>query len=218
MNVKCPYCGCSYDIDTSSLSKPTVDHKLGYGWWLICYHCSKKWWLKNYSVQRDPVKADKDEMLVKLSNFKIRAIAKNKPYKKASNAAYYYCGTAAILAFVYFVHYEHINNFLNEKMYSLSANLEHNLSLLNVRYSINNAQNPNDIEVVVSGSILNRESRIVALTGIKIVVSDNNGKQVASWIEPMHISGVMPGNSVPFVTKHTLSRFNENLHVNVYII
>ncbi|MDR2666577.1 MAG: hypothetical protein LBB34_00450, partial [Holosporales bacterium] len=64
MNVKCPYCSCCYEISMDLLKQPIGHEKLGYGWWLRCYKCHKKWWLRNSVVEgqmNSPLRADKNE-------------------------------------------------------------------------------------------------------------------------------------------------------------
>lgn len=223
MNIRCPYCNCHYNIVETALEKPSTDPKLGRGWWLICYHCAKKWWLKYYSVQKVnalPVKADSQGIVEKLEDLKIRAEEKqDRTQKIAPNVTYYYFGFIAALVGTYFVYHEYINNFFDKRVYTLPNNLPNNLPLLDVKYQVNsfNVDN-NNIEILIAGNILNKENYIVAVNGVKVAILDEFANNVVSWVEPMHVQGVLPGSNMKFITKRIIRKINKNLRVDVSII
>ncbi|MDR2075188.1 MAG: hypothetical protein LBP31_03130 [Holosporales bacterium] len=227
MNVKCPYCGCEYDINPESLPKPLGDVKLGYGWWLRCYKCHKKWWLKSTVVQMStntPIKADTSMRIEKLSKLKKkgRKHGRKRILRKASMYVVLLTIVVAISIGVYNSR-ESIKGYLNQKIKHLSSNMLSKLRLLDVQYSIENDDDNNPDEnkklvVIVSGKIINDNKDSVKLRGIKVVVRDEKDKEIVSWIDDVGINQVAAGEIASFSTKQSIESFDHQVKIDVSVL
>jgi hypothetical protein len=226
MNVKCPYCGCEYDINPESLPKPLGDVKLGYGWWLRCYRCHKKWWLKNTVVQMStntPIKADTSMRIEKLSKLKRKGRERGK--RRALRKVFAYFGLLAIVVAIGVGVYnskEFIKGYLNQKIKHLSSNVLSKLRLLDVQYSIekddDNTEENGKLIIVVSGKIINDDNNSIKLRGIKVVVRDEKDKEILSWIDDVGIDQVASGEIISFSTKQGIENFDNQVKIDVSVL
>jgi hypothetical protein len=225
MNVKCPYCGCEYSINPESLPKPLGDVKLGYGWWLRCYKCHKKWWLKNTVVQittNTPIRADTARRMERLSKLK-RHGDRNK--KKSSRRVIPWIFMLLLVSTVAFSVYnsrESIRNYIKQKIEHLSSNMLSKLRLLDVQYSIEKSDDAPEgsekLEITVSGKIINEDKNPVKLRGIKVVVRDERDQEIVSWIDDAGIGQITPGEIASFSTKQSVENFDSQVKIDVSVL
>lgn len=220
MNVKCPYCGCNYNIETESLPKPVGDSKLGYGWWLRCCKCQKKWWLKHLSVQihaNSPIKADISEKINRLSRLKKQKDAK-KTLKNIWSFIKYLLLILLIGAGVFgFYNKKIFAEYIKQKVERLSSNIAFKLRMLDVRYFLE-TNNQSDVILTVNGKIINDDKSVIRLNGIKVSVYDENNNEIEKWTDSIGTEYIMPGETLDFNTKHIVNKPDSNIKVDVSII
>jgi hypothetical protein len=217
MNIKCPYCGCCYNIDNSLLQNPVGNEKLGYGWWLRCHRCNKKWWLHNSIVADElgPLKADKQEKIDKLSR-----LIKDKP-KKISTPRSGWVTLPLILFLVgasacaiYFnrdVFYEYVIGKTNHILHSEASSV----LLENVRYTLKE-QSGNGV-INVSGVIKNEGKVVVKLKGIRVSIFDGS-VLVQSSDSPLQPDFILPDDNLDFSVDYQLAREIKDIRIEVSAI
>jgi hypothetical protein len=226
MKVKCPYCSCEYNINPESLPKPFGDVKLGYGWWLRCYNCRKKWWLKNTVVQMStntPLKADSARRIERLSNLREHRRERNK-----KRGCWRYFGYTLLLLLVSAIIFgvynsrESFKNYLKQKIVHLSGNMLSKLRLLDVQYAIekvdDNPEEGGKLEIVVSGKIINEDKNPVKLKGIKVAVRDEKDQEIVSWIDDVGIDNIASGKITSFSTKQSVENFDGQVKIDVSVL
>lgn len=215
MNVKCPYCGCCYEINQNLLGDPIGNEKLGYGWWLRCYRCHKKWWLKNSYVEQafnTPLKADKT---VKIG--RLRSLIKNNKKQKTTNsfARFLKYMIFIILAFSVVACYffkDDFLNYINTKAIHLRENISSKFDLSSVKYNIDK-----DNIITVTGNINNRDSKnILTVNGVRVNIFHQNEK-IDSWNNEFEGGAILPQQSMTFSSSKRLQGNTENITVEVLI-
>ena len=198
MNVKCPYCNCSYELNNNMLREPIGDEKLGYGWWLRCYKCHKKWWLKNTTVERTintPLKADKQAKIERISKLSKRPQKNSKPKRSFGK----YIILAILLGGIALCYqYRSVfTDYLLIKAKKLSESVISKVTMTDVKYEVDD----NNM-LTVSGDIVNYDERMISkVNGIKISVFDDKS-MVISWDSEFDDLKILPQQKVPFnVTK-----------------
>lgn len=208
MNVKCPYCGCCYDISYDLLKNPIGSSKLGYGWWLRCFKCHKKFWLKNTEVSRQidtPLMANRQSKIDKLS-----ALTRNtrKPVKQKKNKKFFKYFVILLLTFLLALCYHNkdiISNFIISKAKRLSRSVANKVQLMDVRYSIDNEN-----KITVSGSIKNEDRSVINVQGVRISAKGLDGKILKSWDENLKSNTLIPGDNINFSSSNQLEKTSNN--------
>lgn len=220
MNVRCPYCGCSYNIDVDSLPKPIGDTKLGYGWWLRCCKCHKKWWLKNLSVQvhaNSPIKADVSGKIDRLSKLK-KQKSTPKTYEKMWKFIRYFLFIVLVGGVAIGIYNrEFFVGYFKQKIERLSSNMTFKLRMLDVQYSLK-VDSQNNIVLVVSGKIINDDRNVLKLRGVKVTAYDQNNNEVTSWIENIESGFIISGETLDFTTERVINKPEGNIRVEVSIL
>jgi len=214
MNVKCPYCGCCYEIDYDVLGNPMGNEKLGYGWWLRCYRCHRKWWLKNSYIEEKintPLKADKTAKIDRLSSF-MRKKHKNQKHSFAKIFKYITFIILGLCAATCYCFRDNFLSYINTKAIHLRENISNKFELNNVKYNIDK-----DNVITVTGNIINRDSKnILTVSGVRINIFNQN-KKIDSWNNEFEGGAVLPQQSMPFSSSKHLQGNTENIIVEVLI-
>lgn len=214
MNVKCPYCGCCYEINQNLLGNPIGNEKLGYGWWLRCYRCHKKWWLKNSYIEEKintPLKADKTAKIDRLSSL-IKRNNKNEKRSFAKIFKYIIFIILGLCAVACYCFRDNFLSYINTKAIHLRENITNKFELNDVKYNIDK-----DNVITVTGSIINRDSKnILTVNGVRINIFNQN-KKIDSWNNEFEGGAILPQQSMPFSSSKRLQENTENITVEVLI-
>ncbi|MDR0640353.1 MAG: hypothetical protein LBF65_01295 [Holosporales bacterium] len=215
MNVRCPYCGCCYEISSDLLKNPIGDEKLGYGWWLRCFKCNKKWWLKNSDIvlqSERSLKADKNAKVENLS----RLLPKQRKRRKSRFFVRYLSVILIVLlGTLAFYKWDLFRDYLLDRIKHLSQITSNKLTMLDVKYTTSNIEN-NGIKIFVTGMIKNEDNVVAKVKGIKVTIFDGD-REVKSWTSSLQAEFVVPHDSMSFSTANTLDRAIENMKVEVSI-
>lgn len=220
MKLKCPYCDCEYDLHIDSLPSPIGDEKLGYGWWLRCCGCGKKWWLRSSFFQdmvNSPLIVPKEEKLNRLSQLRGQNQRKNKRKRwgpcvfKILIAIIIGIGIITVL-FNKEVLYEKIT----EKVLNLSNNLTTKLTFHEIKYYIDDS-NPEKVSIHVFGQISNNEKVVIKIKGIKVSIFDYDNNLTDEWIHTSEKMYIVSGETMEFHTEHQISNYKE-IRVDVSIL
>lgn len=224
MKVKCPYCGCVYEIDYDLLKSPAGSEKLGYGWWLRCYKCKKKWWLKNSTVEmavNSPLIADREAKINKISQLRVtnnRDIS--RPDSKVSVwriVKYIAIFSAIALISLTIYNKKMFYDYLLEKAAHLSMSMASKLTMTNVKYFIEEDKVNNKIKLTVTGKIVNSDRAVAKLKGVRIFVSDSSGKEIKFWDYNLKCDYMMSEDTLDFSTSDTLPKEVANIRVEASI-
>ncbi len=215
MNVKCPYCGCCYEISQNLLGDPIGNEKLGYGWWLRCYRCHKKWWLENSYVEQTfntPLKADKTVKVGRLKTLIKKHNEERKPHNFSRFLKYVFLTILILgIGLCYYLK-DNFLNYINTKAIHLRENISNKLDLSNVKYNINN-----DNVITVTGNINNRDSKnILTVNGVKVNIFHQNEK-IETWNNEFEGGVILPQQSVPFSSSKRLQENTKDITVEVLI-
>lgn len=208
MNVKCPYCGCCYNIGDDLLKNPIGSPLLGYGWWLRCYKCHKKFWLKNIEVARQidtPLTADRQSKIDKIS-----ALTRNtrKPIREKKSGKFFkYFLILLLISFSALCYHNKdiISNFIISKAKRLSRSVANKLQLMDVRYSIDNEN-----KITISGIVKNEDRSVINVQGVRISAKGPDGKILKSWDENLKSNTLIPGDTINFSSSNQLDSTNNN--------
>ncbi len=215
MNVKCPYCDCCYELNQNLLGDPIGNEKLGYGWWLRCYRCHKKWWLKNSYVEQafnTPLKADKTAKIGRLKTLIKKHNTEGKQHNLSRFLKYVFWTifVAGIVSCYFFK--DNFLNYINMKAMHLRENISSKFDLSSVKYSIDK-----DNVITVTGNINNRDSKnILTVNGVRINVFHQNEK-IDTWNNEFEGGVILPQQSMPFSSSKRLQGNTENITVEVLI-
>lgn len=212
--MKCPYCGCGYELGTDILKNPVGSEKLGYGWWLRCYRCKRKWWLKNTSVEiamNAPIKVDKHAQIQRISS-----LAKKRVHSgHRCGAKVWTCVVWVILIGVVMLCYQYrtvFYKFLIEKAKHLSESVAGKITMTDVKYDVSVGD-----MIAVTGNILNYDERaITKVNGVKISVFDDKSL-VLTWDNAFDDLRILPQQKVPFSVTKQLPRNVSNIRVEVSV-
>ena len=216
MNVKCPYCECSYELGADILKEPVGNEKLGYGWWLRCYRCKRKWWLRNTIVEMEmntPIKVDKTAKIQRIS-----ALSRKRP--KTANTKtrsikwwkYAIYATLIIAVIMCYYHKTIFYNFLLKKAQHLSENVISKVTMLDVKYDIS----PDNM-LTVTGDISNYDEKVIAkVNGLKVTVFDNKSV-VISWSNDFDNLRILPQQKSPFSVNKQLPGDIKDIRVEVSV-
>ena len=217
MNVKCPYCGCCYELGTDILKNPIGNEKLGYGWWLRCYRCKRKWWLKNTAVEmamNTPIKVDKSAKIRRISE-----LSRNSRKTHPSDAKRY-VGLWKYVALLLFIGgillcYQNrtiFYDFLIKKAKYLSESVVNKVAMSDVKYEVTLGN-----MLTVTGDILNYDERVIArVNGVKISVYDDKSL-VLAWNNEFENMQILPQQKVPFSVNKQLPGDIKDIRVEVSI-
>ena len=215
MNVKCPYCGCCYEINQNLLGDPIGNEKLGYGWWLRCYRCHKKWWLKNSYVEQTsntPLKADKTAKIGRLKTLIKKHDKERKPYNFGRFLKYIFWIILILGICLCYYFKDNFLNYINAKALHLRENISNKFDLSNVKYNIDK-----DNVITVTGNINNRDSKnILTVNGLKVNILRQNEK-IDTWNNEFEGGVILPQQSMPFSSSKRLQGNTENITVEVLI-
>ena len=213
MNVKCPYCGCSYELSNDMLKEPIGNEKLGYGWWLRCYKCHKKWWLKNTTVEKTintPIRADKQAKIERISSLSRRRHPTSK--RKTGCLKYIILLTLIGGAALCYQYRNVFYDYLLIKAKRLSENVISKVTMTDVRYEVDD----NNM-LTVSGDVVNYDERMVSkVNGIKISVFDDKS-MILSWNNEFDDFKILPQQKVPFNASKQLPGDVKDMRVEVSI-
>ncbi len=214
MNLKCPYCGCGYDIGAEILKNPIGSEKLGYGWWLRCYRCKRKWWLKNTAVEiatNPQIKVDKLRQIQRISSLskKKTNFGKRSRFKTWTCVVWLLIIGSCLLGYQYrTVFYK----FLIEKAKHLSENVAGKITMTDVKYEL-----MIDNTITVTGSILNYDERaITKVNGVKISVFDGQSL-IMTWNNDFDDLRILPQQKIPFSASKQLPNEVKNIRVEVSV-
>ncbi len=212
MNLKCPYCGCGYDIGAEILKSPIGSEKLGYGWWLRCYRCKRKWWLKNTSVEiamNPPIKIDKLKQIQRISSLS----KKKAVFGKRCSIKTWTCVMWLLIIGSCALGYQYRSvfyKFLIEKARHLSETVAGKITMTDVKYEL-----MVDNTITVTGSILNYDERaITKVNGVKISVFDGQSL-VITWNNDFEDLRILPQQKIPFSASKQLPKDIKNIRVEV---
>lgn len=214
MNVKCPYCGCGYELGTDVLKNPIGNEKLGYGWWLRCYRCKRKWWLKNISVEIEmnpQIKVDKLAQIQRISAFAKKNSTSGTKY---SHRVWRYIILLMIIgvAILCYQYRAVFCDFLIEKAKHLSENVAGKLAMADVKYDISIGD-----MLTVTGNILNYDERtITKVNGVRISVFDDKSL-ILNWDNSFDDLRILPQQKVPFSVTKQLPQGIKNIRVKVSV-
>ena len=231
MHIKCPYCNCDYDIRSNTLGEAIGNIELGYGWWLRCYKCHKKFWLSNTKVinfDLSPVKANKQEKIKQLETLVPKKTNKKKHKIKWNYIILLISAIASVSLCIY--KRVAIQNFFNQKILNFIRKNETNLQLKNVSYRL--YQNEGHNKIYLCGYIVNNTKSIMSFNYLRVfvTVSNNNANNndtasnnitnniIASWnIEP-NVKNIIPGDKLFFASDVFINNFPPNFQVNISLM
>ena len=212
MKVTCPYCNCHYDIRPEILKEPIGDVKLGFGWWLRCYKCQKKFWLSNTKVMQltaTPVKANRNRQVRNISIF-------NGNLRKKSNKKFYIISSVIVLLSVAgYYNRDAFSNLVVNRISSINKSTITSLQLANIAYRLETVDNQN--KMYITGFILNNTATIIPVNGLKVVVY-SNGKEMTSWIIKPDAKNAIPGDRIFFSNEKIIEKIYPNIQVGVSIL
>lgn len=205
MNVHCPNCGCVYDIKTENLPKSAGNGDLGYGWWLKCYKCQHKWWLKNSVVEKttnEPMVADVQTKIRKIEQLKgnKKTVVKKKRKRKWWGSVV----LLACLALFCFYKKDAFYEYLLAKNRRLSSNMMSNVVMQDVKYFLTELPDNDGVRITINGKIFNKDMTVVKLNGVKVFVCDSHGKEIKSWSEKLQYGYIVSGDYIDFSVSETL--------------
>jgi hypothetical protein len=216
MNVKCPYCGCCYNVNSNLLQNPIGNEKLGYGWWLRCHKCRKKWWLQNSVVAEGgaPLKADRSAKIDQLS----RLVRKQKESRSVAKRRL--TAPLSIVLFIVFAYLAYLNKdvfckYLIGKIEHVSQGLAQKIVMENVKYVIREQSGKSMINI--SGIIRNEDRTVAKISGVKITIFDGDAK-VKTWDNSLDPGFILPGDNLSFSIDEQLDVQTDNIRVEVSII
>jgi ferric-dicitrate binding protein FerR (iron transport regulator) len=214
MNVKCPYCNCVYNIDMSLLRNPSGDEHLGYGWWLRCYKCHKKWWLRNTDVERTfntPLTADRQSRIDRLSALTNRPTRAKRPkargYVTAKIAVFMLIATCA---YALYLNRHVFYDYILAKARRVSESATPKISVTDVKYEVA------DAKMVVTGTVVNDDAVVARVGGIRVTVFEGSS-EVLSWSSKLEPGVLLPGQRTEFSTEHDVRDGIEGMRVEVSI-
>jgi len=213
MNIKCPYCGCCYEVSNDMLKEPIGNEKLGYGWWLRCYKCHKKWWLKNSTVENSntPPTFDKLDKIGRISALtKKRQSTRGNPKSRLTKCIILVIVLGAIgLCYQYrSVFYD----YLITKAKRLSDSVVSKVALTDVKYDIEDGN-----MLRITGNVINYDERIISrINGVRISVLDDKS-MVLTWGNDFEDFKILPQQKVPFSASKQLPGEIKNMRVEVSI-
>ena len=221
MNIKCPYCGCNYEITGHLLKTPIGSEKLGYGWWLRCYKCQKKWWLKHSTVEKQmnsPLMADKESKINKISKLGLR----NKEIKKKKTNIRKIIKYGILLIIISTIGISIVNRnsfyeYILLKAKRLTGSVANNLVLNNVKYFIDKTSIDGNMKITVEGQITNKGNSVTKVNELRASVFDSSGKKIKSWNFASKDSFVVAGDTIEFSTRETLPKQMGDVKVDISV-
>ncbi|MDR0630793.1 MAG: hypothetical protein LBF70_02060 [Holosporales bacterium] len=215
MNVKCPYCGCCYKLNHSLLRDPIGNENLGYGWWLRCYKCNKKWWLRNSTFISETETELKADQQAKINNLS-RLIKIKKERKAEKNFAW----ILMIIFLMVTACFAYLNKdvfyrYMAKKIEHISKSFTSKLVMLNIRYVITPSSGEDLINV--KGTIKNDDRTVAQINGIRITIFDKE-LQIKTWDTHLNSNAILPGDSINFSINNSIEKNIENIRVEVSII
>lgn len=215
MQIKCPYCGCSYEINFDLLKDPIGNENLGYGWWLRCYKCQKKWWLKQSDVMKTagvPLSADRRGKIDKI--LKLKGKAKRKTVIKWKYVVLFLFACLAVFGYL---KKEGFVQYISNKAKHLSQTIVPKLSMKDVRYTLSEPDQNNLRKITITGKITNEDTVVAKFSGIECSLFDADRNKIKSWTEKLEKDFVMAGDSFDFATSTDLENVPNEIKVEVAI-
>ena len=224
MKVKCPYCGCEYKVDRDFLPNPIGNEKLGYGWWLRCFKCHKKWWLKNSEFEdymQKELTAGRNDVLRKLSklskkNKKSSKEIKRKMFKKTFKYIIYTC--IIIGSCLAYYNKDFFKNYINRKIERISSSIVMKMRMTDVKYLLENSENHDKITMIVSGRIINEDKTVLKIKGIKVSVWSEKNEEIASWTDTSNPGYIVSEDFMDFSIKHEIPKYEGSIRVDVSVM
>ena len=221
MKVKCPYCSCHYDIRPEVLGDPVGNERLGFGWWLRCYQCHRKFWLSSTNVinmSMSPIKADRQRKIDSISKLTQSKKSKNKLHKhkyKPNIIHYVILSILLIVGGIAYYKQDIIKSFFVQRLINIRKSTVTSLQLTNISYRIETVENKN--KIYVTGFIVNNTSSIMSINGLQVTLYSKN-KEMTSWqIEP-DAKSIIPGDKIFFSSEKILDNIYPDLKVGVNIL
>ena len=212
MRVTCPYCNCHYDIRPEILKEPTGNVKLGYGWWLKCYKCQKKFWLSNTKVTQmtaTPIKANRKRQIKNISKFRFSL-------KKRRNIKFYIISSVIVISSLTgYLCRDFFKNLVINRISNITKSTITSLQLDNISYRLETVNNIN--KIYITGFILNNTATIIPINGLKIVIY-SNGKEMISWQVNPNAKNAIPGDKIFFSSEKVIDKIYPNIQVGVSIL
>ena len=212
MKVTCPYCNCHYDIRPEMLKEPIGNVKLGFGWWLRCYKCQRKFWLSNTKVTQltaTPIKANRKRKIRKISKFGFTL-------KNRNNKRFYLISTIfVILSAIGYYERDVFKNLVLHRISNITKSTITSLQLANIAYRLETVDNKN--KIYITGFILNNTTTIIPINGLKVVIY-SNGKEMTSWKINPDAKNAIPGDKIFFSNEHVIEQIYPNIQVGVSVL
>lgn len=212
MRVTCPYCNCHYDIRPEILKEPIGNVKLGYGWWLRCYKCQKKFWLSSTRVMQitaTPIKANRRKQIKNISNFKVSL-------RKKKNIKFYIISSVIILSSIIgYYGRDTFKNIIINRISNITKSTITSLQLANISYRLETVDNKH--KIYITGFIVNNTATIIPINGLKVIIY-SNGKEMTSWQITPDAKNAIPGDKIFFSNEKVIEKIYPNIQVGVSIL
>ena len=212
MRVTCPYCNCHYDIRPEILKEPIGNVKLGYGWWLRCYKCQKKFWLSSTRVMQitaTPIKANRRKQIKNISNFKVSL-------RKGKNIKFYIISSVIILSSIIgYYGRDTFKNIIINRISNITKSTITSLQLANISYRLETVDNKH--KIYITGFIVNNTATIIPINGLKVIIY-SNGKEMTSWQITPDAKNAIPGDKIFFSNERVIEKIYPNIQVGVSIL
>ena len=212
MKVTCPYCNCHYDIRPEILKDPIGNTQLGYGWWLRCYKCQKKFWLSNTKVMQltaTPIKANRKKQIKNIAKFKFNL------KKRKNNKFYIVSSIIIVLSTAGYLGKDLFKNLVINRITNITNSTITSLQLSNIAYRLETVDNIN--KIYITGFILNNTSTIIPINGLKVVIY-SNGKEMTTWQIIPDAKNAIPGDKIYFSNEKVIENIYPNIQVGVSIL
>jgi hypothetical protein len=196
------------------LRKPIGNEYLGYGWWLRCYRCHRKWWLRHSEVELEintPLRADRQSKIDRLSAFAGNNRRKTAP-KKSGKAAAKYLAFIIIAVALYFIYQNRavFNDYLISKAKHISESIAKKIVMTDVKYIMD------DGKLSVSGDIANEDKIVVRINGVKVAVFDGDS-EVLSWNAEPESKNILPEQKTSFSSAKPCPKEIKDIRVEVSV-
>lgn len=203
MKVKCPYCDCHYDIRLDFLGTPLGNQQLGFGWWLRCYKCHRKFWLSSTkSIIKEPPPRVAQ---------KIKKLEKFKRKKRKSGKLIISLALISGSLYIAFYQRNFIQTYFTNKISKLIQDTTASLELQNIAYRIDENN-----QLYITGFIVNNTASIMGINSLKVNVYENDNKEF-SWEIIPKIKNIIPGDKIFFSDEHVLNKAFTNIKITVAV-
>ena len=192
--------------------EPIGNEKLGFGWWLRCYKCQKKFWLSNTKVIQltaTPIKANSPRQVKKISRLNLNV------RKKTSKKFYVISSIIVLLSCAGYYKRDMFSNLVTNRISNINKSTITSLQLANVAYRLETVNNQN--KIYITGFILNNTATIIPINGVKVIIYSNS-KEMDSWQIKPDAKNAIPGDRIFFSGEKIIEKIYPNIQVGVSIL